>query len=90
MIPIASETTLSISETALLLEKLVELEKKSPNGLPKRIQTCVKDHLEAQRKFVKSIDEYLHCDYEDEYVDEYAVESCLLFSSRLSIHPNVS
>ncbi len=60
MIPIASETTLSIKKTAHLLQKLVDLEKTASFQLPEEIKYNVKELLNAQSNFVKQIDDYFN------------------------------
>ncbi len=61
--PITTETSLSIDKTAKLLQALVDLsggEGGGGEGLPEVIQKCVDNVLDAQKKLVKQIDEYLH------------------------------
>ncbi len=79
--PITSETALSITKTAKLLQTLVDLAKGKGEGgsgeeLPEGIQKCVDNVLVAQKKLVKQIDEYLHST--DREVDEFQVVSSII------------
>ena len=61
---IPSPTSLSIQQTATLLQNLVDLQQ-SKNGdgaklVPDHIENCVNKLLKAHTKFVQSIDEYMH------------------------------
>jgi hypothetical protein len=60
MIVISNETTLSIDKVAKLLQKLVDLKEHPRNELPDKIESSVKKILDAQKKFVEEIDEYMH------------------------------
>ena len=72
MIPISSSTSLSIENSAKLLQSLVDLEDKNVE-LPKKLAKCVDDFLDAQQTFLREIDEFLH-DYNDEDDSENKLE----------------
>ncbi len=76
--PITSKTTLSIAKTAKLLQKLVDLTEEKGGGqeLPEDIQECVTEVLDAQEKFVKQIDKYLHS--KERVIDEFEVVSSII------------
>ncbi len=58
--PITSETNLSISKTAKLVQTLVDLREDFNQELPGEIQECVNEVLNAQKKLVKTIDKFMH------------------------------
>lgn len=60
MIEFTDEIDLTIAETSDILAKLVKLKKKKNVDLPLGIRGAVKDLVDAQAQFVKSISSFLH------------------------------
>ncbi len=74
--PITTETKLSVSKTAKLLQTLVDLGEEGNKELPKNIQECIDEVLNAQKKLVKEIDAFMHS--QERQVDEIEVVSSIV------------
>ena len=61
-IPLTSATSLTFQQSAILVESLQSLTKINDGAhtMPTSIETCVKDFVKAQAKFVKAINTYMH------------------------------
>ncbi len=63
----AATTDISIEKVSLLLQALLDVEKKSQKELPRDVGKLVYGLLEAQRTFVAGIDTFMHRSDEDDF-----------------------
>ncbi len=61
MIPISSSTSLSLDQSAKLVQKVLKLKKEQNVEIPELIQCSINQYLTAHTRLLKNIDAYFHC-----------------------------